>query len=142
VALGRKMQEWYESVHIKCYFMRPSSICQIMESRSIGLKSSPSKPSGGRYGCAQDRRRVQRDPAVGLLQQLRLLARDAMMSADRLVQWLDENIPHGQIDQEDMQIYVLDVIERLRNERNFTLEQLSAERHRLRDAVVKKIDER
>ena len=65
-----------------------------------------------------------------------------MMSADRLVQWLDENIPHGQIDQEDMQIYVLDVIERLRNERNFTLEQLSAERHRLRDAVVKKIDER
>ena len=53
-----------------------------------------------------------------LHQQLSLLARDETMSADGLVRWLDENIPHGQIGQEDMQLYLLDVIERLRNERD------------------------
>ena len=76
-----------------------------------------------------------------LHQQLSLLARDETMSADGLVLWLDKNIPHGKIGQEDMQLYLLDVIERLRNERDLTLEQLSAERYRLRDAVIKKIGE-
>jgi type III restriction enzyme len=38
-----------------------------------------------------------------------------------------------------MQLYLLDVIERLRSERSFTLDQLSAERYRLRDAIIKRI---
>jgi type III restriction enzyme len=74
-----------------------------------------------------------------LHQQLSLLARDETMSADALVRWLDDNISHGQISQEDMQLYLLDVIERLRSERSFTLDQLSAERYRLRDAIIKRI---
>jgi len=76
-----------------------------------------------------------------LHQQLSLLAREETLSAERLVLWLDQNIPHGEISQEDMQTYLLDVIERLRNERSLTLEQLSAERYRLRDATIKKIGE-
>ncbi len=62
-----------------------------------------------------------------------------MMSAEGLVRWLDDNMLDGRIGQEDMQTYLLDVIERLRNERGLTLEQLSAERYRLRDAIIKQI---
>ncbi len=74
-----------------------------------------------------------------LQRQLSLLSRHETMSADGLVLWLDQNIPHGQIGQEDMQTYLLGVIEKLRRERELNLEQLSAERYRLRDAIIKKI---
>lgn len=74
-----------------------------------------------------------------LQRQLSLLARHETMTADGLVLWLDKNLPHGEIGQEDMQLYLLSVIERLRRDRDLSLEQLSAERYRLRDAIIKKI---
>ena len=61
------------------------------------------------------------------------------MTADGLVLWLDKSLLHGEIGQEDMQLYLLSVIEKLRRERELTLEQLSSERYRLHDAIIKKV---
>ncbi len=74
-----------------------------------------------------------------LQRQLSLLARNEAMTADGLVLWLDRNIPHGKVSQEDMQLHLLSVIEKLRQDRGMSLSQLSSERYRLRDAIIKKI---
>jgi type III restriction enzyme len=72
--------------------------------------------------------------------QLRLLApRDTTTPAELAV-WLDRHIPHPDITQTQAQLFLMRLVESLTNERGLTIEQLSADRLRLRDAAEKKIE--
>ncbi len=76
-----------------------------------------------------------------LQQQLRLLAPREPITAADLAVWLDRHIPHPDIMQTQAQLFLVQLVEYLMKERGFTIEQLSLDRLRLRNAAQKKIQE-
>ncbi len=75
--------------------------------------------------------------------QLTLLLPKESTTIAELVGWLDRNVPRRDWmqTQEQRQIYLLRLVEYLMNQRGITLDQLSRERFRLRDAATRKMDE-
>jgi len=82
---------------------------------------------------------VERHVAYTLHPQLALWVPSPVTTADELVLWLDRSIPHRGIDLVDMQTYLLRLAQGLTLTRGMSLDQLSSERYRLRDAAMLKI---
>ncbi len=75
-----------------------------------------------------------------LQRQLALLTPNDIAAPAELAVWLDRHIPHPDIPQSQSSLFLINLLESLLTERGLTLEQLSRERLRLRDAAAKKIN--
>ncbi len=85
---------------------------------------------------------AEQDFAAGLAQQLAMLLPQDDTTPTALVVWLDQHIPHyWEITQEQNHLFLLAMVEALINQRGLTIEQLSRERLRLREAAAHKINE-
>ena len=73
--------------------------------------------------------------------QLELFAADRRWTVAELVDWLDQNIPHRDIDPADSGIFLTRLVLALSDQRGFTLEQLLLDKYRLRKAAEKKINQ-
>ncbi len=71
--------------------------------------------------------------------QLYLIAADQKVTKQNLAAWLDRSIPHKAIPQNESMVFLLGMIERLLENRRWTLEELWREKYRLREAARKKI---
>ena len=72
-------------------------------------------------------------------EQLALLEYERAFTKERLVNWLDRNIPHPDVSQEHSLVFLSRMVEYLLDERDMTLEALTRERFRLRDAAETRI---
>lgn len=72
-------------------------------------------------------------------EQLALLEYERAFTKERLVNWLDRNIPHPDVAQEHSLVFLSRMVDLLLDERNMTLETLTRERFRLRDAAIRRI---
>lgn len=75
-----------------------------------------------------------------LQEHLAMLVRSEIIDIDQLVVWLDNHIPHQDITQPQSLLFLRRSVEYLINDRKITLDELSRDRLRLRDAVAAKID--
>ncbi|WP_417915615.1 DEAD/DEAH box helicase family protein [Candidatus Electronema sp. JM] len=73
--------------------------------------------------------------------QLELFAADRRWTVAGLVDWLDRNIPHPDIDPADSGIFLTRLALALSDQRGFTLEQLLLDKYRLRNVAEKKINQ-
>lgn len=72
---------------------------------------------------------------------LALLTPEDVTTTAGLAVWLDRHIPHPDLTQSQASLFLLRLIENLMTQRGLTLEQLSRERLRLRDAAERKIND-
>lgn len=70
-----------------------------------------------------------------------LLADDYGWSVSGLVYWLDHSFPHQDIPPQETGIYLTNLVQRLIDERGFTLDQLVHFKYTLKKAVEKRVDE-
>lgn len=70
-----------------------------------------------------------------------LISSDQKVTKNALVNWLDRSIVHKSITQDQSQIFLLGMVERLMENRRWTLSELWQEKYRLREAARKKIKE-
>jgi type III restriction enzyme len=69
-----------------------------------------------------------------------LIAADQKVSKQSLASWLDKSIPHKSIPQTESMVFLLGMVERLLENRRWTLEELWREKYRLREATRRKIE--
>lgn len=72
-------------------------------------------------------------------QQAYLIASDQKVTKDALVSWLDRSILHKKITQDQTHVFLLGMVERLMENKRWTLNDLWREKYRLREAARKKI---
>jgi len=70
-----------------------------------------------------------------------LIAADQKVSKEALVGWLDKSMVHKSITQEQFCVFLLGMVERLLENRRWTLNDLWREKYRLREAARKKIEQ-
>lgn len=69
-----------------------------------------------------------------------LISSDQKATKQTLAGWLDKSIPHKSIPQNEAMVFLLGMVERLLENRRWTLEELWREKYRLREAARKKIE--
>ncbi|MEW6288079.1 MAG: DEAD/DEAH box helicase family protein [Chloroflexota bacterium] len=69
-----------------------------------------------------------------------LIAADQKVTKQALANWLDRSIPHRSIPQSESLVFLLGMVERLLENRRWTLEDLWREKYRLREAARRKIE--
>jgi superfamily II DNA or RNA helicase len=69
-----------------------------------------------------------------------LLASDQKVTKETLAKWLDENIPHRDVPQQESYAFFLGMVERLLEKHRWTLGELWREKYRLKEAARKKVD--
>jgi type III restriction enzyme len=78
---------------------------------------------------------------TNLLQQTYLLASDQKVTKETLAKWLDGNIVHKDVPQQESYAFFLGMVERLLEKHRWTLGELWREKYRLKEAARKKVDE-
>ncbi|NUQ84939.1 MAG: hypothetical protein HUU11_09515 [Anaerolineales bacterium] len=68
-----------------------------------------------------------------------LIAADQKATKQNLAAWLDRSIPHKAIPQNETTVFLLGMVERLLENRRWTLEELWREKYRRREAARRKI---
>lgn len=76
-----------------------------------------------------------------LHQQTFLLASDQKVTKESLAKWLDANIVHKDVPQQESYAFFLGMVERLLEKRRWTLGELWREKYRLKEAARKKLDD-
>ena len=84
--------------------------------------------------------RISSNFIVDLHQQTYLLASDQKVTKETLAKWLDENIVHKDVPQQESYVFFLGMVERLLEKRRWTLGELWREKYRLKEAARKKVD--
>jgi type III restriction enzyme len=74
-----------------------------------------------------------------LHEQTFLLASDQKVTKEVLAKWLDENISHKDVPQQESYAFFLGMVERLLEKRRWTLGELWREKYRLKEAARKKV---
>ncbi len=70
-----------------------------------------------------------------------LIASDQRVTKQALANWLDRSIPHKSIPQNESMVFLFGMVERLLENRRWTLEDLWREKYRLREAARRKIEQ-
>jgi type III restriction enzyme len=70
-----------------------------------------------------------------------LLSADQGVTKETLAAWLDNNIPHRDIPQNESRVFFLSMVERLLEKNRWPLGELWREKYRLREAARVKLDE-
>ena len=76
-----------------------------------------------------------------LHQQTYLLASDQKVTKETLAKWLDGNIVHKDVPQQESYVFFLGMVERLLEKHRWTLGELWREKYRLKEAARKKVDD-
>ncbi len=76
-----------------------------------------------------------------LHQQTYLLASDQKVTKETLAKWLDGNIVHKDVPQQEFFAFFLGMVERLLEKQRWTLGELWREKYRLKEAARKKVDD-
>jgi type III restriction enzyme len=76
-----------------------------------------------------------------LHQQTYLLASDQKVTKETLAKWLDGNIVHKDVPQQESHAFFLGMVERLLEKHRWTLGELWREKYRLKEAARKKVDD-
>ena len=84
--------------------------------------------------------KVSSDFITDLHAQVFLLASDQKVTKEVLARWLDENIPHKDVPQQESSTFFLGMVERLLESNRWTLGELWREKYRLKEAARKKVD--
>jgi type III restriction enzyme len=84
--------------------------------------------------------RISSNFITDLHQQSFLLASDQKVTAEVLARWLDENIAHKDVPQQESSVFFIGMVERLLEKRRWTLGELWREKYRLKEAARKKVD--
>ncbi len=85
--------------------------------------------------------KVQKQFLQNLKDQLTLLKVDLGWSVPDLVHWLDRNFMHHDLTATETGVYLTALVNNMIEKRNIPLDTLVREKYRLRDAVIRKIDE-
>lgn len=85
--------------------------------------------------------KVKKQFLQNLNEQLSLLKVDLGWSVPDLVHWLDRNFLHHDLTATETGVYLTALVNNLIEKRNIPLDTLVREKYRLRDAVIRKIDE-
>jgi len=103
-------------------------------------------PKGGASGITAEldiddkTGKVSSNFITDLHDQTYLLATDQKVTKETLAKWLDENIPHRDVPQQESHAFLLGMVERLLEKRRWTLGELWREKYRLKESARKKID--
>jgi hypothetical protein len=84
--------------------------------------------------------RISSDFITDLYTQTFLLASDQKVTKEVLAKWLDQNIPHKDVPQQESYAFFLGMVERLLEKQRWTLGELWREKYRLKEAARKKVD--
>jgi type III restriction enzyme len=93
----------------------------------------------GTIDAAENGLKVRTSFIAEAQQQVALLEYEAGWSVERLVTWLDRNIPHEDVPQAHSLMFLDGLVGHLLRERDMSLEDLTRHRFRLRDAAAAKI---
>lgn len=85
--------------------------------------------------------KVQKEFLQNLKEQLSLLKVDLGWKVSDLVHWLDRNFIHHDLTANETGAYLTALVNNLIEKRNIPLDTLVREKYRLRDAVIRKVDE-
>ena len=85
--------------------------------------------------------RVEIDFANSVHRQMMAIEKETGWNVPSLANWLDRQIPHPDIVQTESTLFIHSVLTRLLETRGLTVDQLAAEKFRLRKALEGKIDE-
>lgn len=101
----------------------------------------PDRENAGQFGeiTITDKGLVQTNFIAALQEQMALFVADHGWKLPQLVLWLDQKIPHHDINSEDAQIFLTNILLYLTEQRGFSLDRLIKEKYRLRNAIARRI---
>ena len=110
---------------------------------SLDQEMFPEHENAGQYGeiTVTDTGRVQTNFIAALQEQMALFVADHGWELPTLVLWLDQKIPHPDINPDDAQIFLTRMLSYLTEKRGFSFDRLIKEKYRLRNAVARRIEQ-
>lgn len=115
------------------------SKCEV----TLDQEMFPERENAGQFGeiTVTDTGRVQTNFITALQEQMTLFVADHGWELPELVLWLDQKIPHPDIDSEDAHIFLTNILLYLTEKRGFSFDRLIKEKYRLRNAIARRIEQ-
>lgn len=138
--LSIKQGDLFETFEDTHFLDRPWNLSEC--SALLSETEFPKETAQGQHGIIDisDRGQVGARLISNLQEELKFLDTGYVWDVHSFAKWIDDNIKHEDFSLQEAQLFLRNLVNRLIEERGFTLEQLVHDKYRLRKAVIQKIE--